>query len=129
MVLTDGIFKTIPSKIAKSGGKFYCGNYIPVNCLNIIHSFKISIGVSNENKNIFKFDNDDQEYTHQDLLVIFFKHLYEIIWKNIKLTNNNNSNHSSNNNRAHKKFNNQFKILMMLCQKCWNDFFINIENK
>ena len=50
VVLTDGIFKTIPSKIAKSGGKFYCGNYIPVNCLNIIHSFKISIGVSNEKR-------------------------------------------------------------------------------
>ncbi len=86
VVLIDGIFKTIPSKIAKSGGKFYCGNYIPVNCLNIIHSFKITIGLSSDdNSKFFKFDNDDQEYTHQDLLIIFFKHLYEIICKNVKL--------------------------------------------
>jgi len=36
-ILLDGIFKIIPSKIAKSNGKFYCGNYIPVNCFDIIH--------------------------------------------------------------------------------------------
>ena len=43
----DGIFKTIPSKIGKYNNKIYCGNYIPMNCQNVIHSFKISIG---ENK-------------------------------------------------------------------------------
>ena len=86
-ILQDGIFKIIPSKIAKVDNKFYCGNYIPVNCYNIIHSFKISIGTNTE----FKFDSDeenqDQIYTHQDLLVIFFKHLYEIICKNLNQSN------------------------------------------
>ena len=99
-ILSDGIFKIIPSKIAKSNGKFYCGNYIPVNCLDIIHSFKISIGLNTSFT--FKSDTDSytnsdtqtqiqtnsdtqiQTYTHQDLLVIFFKHLYEIICKNLK---------------------------------------------
>lgn len=74
----DGVFKTIPSKIAKYNDKFYCGNYIPINCQNIIHSFKISIG---ENKT-FIFDN--KEYTHQDLLIIFFNHLKDLINKYLK---------------------------------------------
>ena len=76
--IQDGVFKTIPSKIAKYNDKFYCGNYIPINCQNIIHSFKISIG---ENKT-FIFDN--KEYTHQDLLIIFFKHLKDLINKYLK---------------------------------------------
>jgi molecular chaperone DnaK (HSP70) len=78
--IIDGVFKTIPSKIAKHNNKFYCGNYIPVNCQNVIHSFKISIG---ENKT-FIFDNDD-EYTHYDLLIIFFKHIKDLIIKDIKI--------------------------------------------
>ena len=84
-ILLDGIFKIIPSKIAKSNGKFYCGNYIPVNCSDIIHSFKISIG----NNTNFKFesDNENQTYSHNDLLSIFFKHLTEIIYKNLKDNN------------------------------------------
>ena len=77
--ILDGVFKTIPSKIAKYNNKFYCGNYIPVNCQNIIHSFKISIG---ENK-IFNF-GDDIEYTHFDLLLIFFKHIKDLIFKSLK---------------------------------------------
>lgn len=77
--IIDGVFKTIPSKIAKYNDKFYCGNYIPINCQNIIHSFKISIG---ENK-IFNF-GDDIQYTHYDLLIIFFKHLKDIIFKYLK---------------------------------------------
>ena len=40
-ILMDGIFRTVPSKIAKVNNKFYCGNYIPINCQNIIHSFNI----------------------------------------------------------------------------------------
>jgi len=77
--IIDGVFKTIPSKIAKYNNKFYCGNYIPINCQNIIHSFKISIG---ENKT-FIFD-DDIEYTHYDLLIIFFKHIKDLIIKYLK---------------------------------------------
>ena len=30
IILMDGIFKTIPSKIAKINDKYYCGNYIPI---------------------------------------------------------------------------------------------------
>jgi len=82
-ILLDGIFKIIPSKIAKYNGKIYCGNYIPVNASDIIHSFKISIG----DNNIFKFNSDDSSYSHHDLLVIFFKHLTEIINQNLKDNN------------------------------------------
>lgn len=79
-VLLDGVFKTIPSKIGKFNDKIYCGNYIPVNCNDIIHSFKISIG---ENI-LFNFNNDLISYTHTDLMIIFFKHLYDLIIKNTK---------------------------------------------
>jgi molecular chaperone DnaK (HSP70) len=68
-VITDGVFKSIPSKIGRINDKIYCGNYIPINCENIIHSFKITIG-----------------YNNTDLLVIFFKHLHELIYKNLKLS-------------------------------------------
>ena len=81
-ILLDGVFKIIPSKIGKSNGKLYCGNYIPVNCQNIIHSFKITIGQEHK----FRFDNDDIEYTHNQLLIIFFKHLLELIIKYFKST-------------------------------------------
>lgn len=82
-ILLDGIFKIIPSKIAKYNGKIYCGNYIPVNASDIIHSFKITIG----DNTIFKFNSDDSFYSHHDLLVIFFKHLTEIIYQNLKDNN------------------------------------------
>lgn len=83
VTLTDGVFKTIPSRIAKSNGKLYCGNYIPINSYSIIHSFKITIG---ENK-LFSFDSEDTtKYTHGELLVVFFSHLHELICKNLKLT-------------------------------------------
>jgi len=82
-ILLDGIFKIIPSKIAKYNGKIYCGNYIPVNAIDIIHSFKISIG----DNTIFKFNSDDSSYSHHDLLVIFLKHLTEIIYQNLKDNN------------------------------------------
>ena len=68
-ILVDGIFKTIPSKIGYINDKYYCGNYIPIsNDINIIHSFKL-------------LDNNT------DYLIIFFKHIYDIIVKNL---NNNN---------------------------------------
>jgi molecular chaperone DnaK len=84
-ILMDGVFKIIPSKIGKLNGKIYCGNYIPISCQNIIHSFKITIGENND----FKFNsqnNDDtssnQIYSHLDLLVIFFNHIKDLIIKN-----------------------------------------------
>lgn len=83
IVMNDGVFKTIPSKIGKLNNKFYCGNYIPINCNDIIHSFKITIGEENE----FSFNNDEKKYKHTDLLIIFFKHLFDLIIKNLKLEN------------------------------------------
>ena len=81
-ILMDGIFRTVPSKIAKVNNKFYCGNYIPINCQNIIHSFKISI--SEDINFVFESDELSISYTHIDLLVIFFSHLYELINRNLK---------------------------------------------
>ena len=86
-VLIDGVFKTIPSKIGKYNNKIYCGNYIPVNCQDVIHSFKTTIGQNNK----FYFNKSDISnkisYTHLELLVIFFNHLKSLIVKNT-LNNN-----------------------------------------
>lgn len=67
-IMKDGIYKMIPSKIGYIEDKVYCGNYIPLNCNNIIHSFKLL--------------ENNSEY-----LVIFFKHLYDLIIKNLKCDN------------------------------------------
>ena len=80
-ILMDSVFKTIPSKIALYNNMIYCGNYIPINSSNVLHSFKITIG---ENKT---FNINNIEYSHSDLLIIFFQHIYSIIVKN---TNNKN---------------------------------------
>jgi molecular chaperone DnaK len=72
-ILNDGIFKTIPSKIGFMDNNIYCGNYIPINCTDIIHSFKIST-------------DGYKSYSHTDLLIIFFKHLKSII--EVKYNNN-----------------------------------------
>ena len=93
VVLNDGIFKLIPSKIGKQNGKLYCGNYIPLNCQDIIHSFKISIG-----DNITFTFNDSVTYTHNDLLIIFFKHLYDIIYRTLICSKYNTSDDISINN-------------------------------
>jgi molecular chaperone DnaK len=83
LVITDGVFKTIPSKIGRINNKLYCGNYIPINCQNIIHSFKITIGEMNT------FNLTETKFTHTDLLVVFFKHLHELIYKNLKISDTN----------------------------------------
>ena len=67
-IMLDGVYKMIPSKIGYIEDKIYCGNYIPVNCDNIVHSFKL-------------LDNNS-EY-----LIIFFKHIYDLIIKNLKCDN------------------------------------------
>ena len=79
-ILVDSIFKTIPSKIGKINGKIYCGNYIPISCQNIIHSFKMNIG----SNMTYSFD-DDIIYSDFNLLIIFFTHLKELIFKHTKL--------------------------------------------
>jgi molecular chaperone DnaK len=59
-ILMDKSYKTIPSKIGFYNNKYYCGNYIPLHCDNIIHSFKNNL--------------DNIEH-----LIIFFSHIYELI--------------------------------------------------
>lgn len=78
--IVDGVFKTIPSKIGFNNA-IYCGNYIPISCPNIIHSFKTSIG-----ENIFF--TLDKNYNHTELLIIFFQHLKSIILKNHNINSN-----------------------------------------
>lgn len=77
-ILIDGIFKIIPSKLGKVEDIIYCGNYIPINCQNIIHSFKIM-----ENDSITF--NDGIKYLQIELLIIFFKHIYNLITKKFNL--------------------------------------------
>jgi len=69
-IMSDGVYKMIPSKIGYIEDRVYCGNYIPLNCDNIIHSFKLL--------------DDNSEY-----LIIFFKHIYDLIIKNLKAVINN----------------------------------------
>lgn len=66
-ILHDGVFKMIPSKICYHNDKIYCGNYIPVNKTDIIHSFKLS-------------DNNT------NLLITFFSHLHWLITKNLNVS-------------------------------------------
>ena len=71
-ILSDGAFKLIPSKIYFSPeNKIYCGNYIPIGATNIIHSFKIEIGKTVNNKN----------YIIDDILNIFINHIKNLIKK------------------------------------------------
>jgi molecular chaperone DnaK len=67
-IMSDGVYKMIPSKIGYIEDRVYCGNYIPLNCDNIIHSFKLL--------------ENNSEY-----LIIFFKHIYDLIIKNLKCDN------------------------------------------
>lgn len=73
-VITDGVFKMIPSRVGFYNDKIYCGNYIPVNCTEIIHSFKLGIEWSNH------------KLTQTEIFIIFFKHLNEIIRRNLNLS-------------------------------------------
>jgi molecular chaperone DnaK len=73
--LLDGVYRTIPSKIGRVNKKFYCGNYIPLACTDIVHSFKTTIGTDTT----FILENDT--FSHTDLLIIFFKHIYDLIIK------------------------------------------------
>lgn len=65
-ILLDGVFKLIKSQISVKDGIYTCGNYINLNNDEIIHSFKLKIGV----------DIDIEKY-----LIIFFNHLKTIIHK------------------------------------------------
>ena len=85
VILTDNIFKKIPSKICFYNNKIYCGNYIPSQCTNIIQNFKIY----NDNITLKNFILGNNKYNYTEILIIFFKHLYDIII-NYELLNNNN---------------------------------------
>jgi molecular chaperone DnaK len=85
VILTDNIFKKIPSKICFYNNKIYCGNYIPSQCTNIIQNFKIY----NDNITIKNFILGNNKYNYTEILIIFFKHLYDIIINYELLLNNN----------------------------------------
>lgn len=72
IIFYDTIFNKIPSKIGYYNNKIYCGNYIPINCENIINNFKLIDDIN------IKFILDN-EYNYLDLYYIFFKHLYYLI--------------------------------------------------
>ena len=55
------IISEFPSKIGYYNNKFYCGNDIPDDCDNIIHSFKLDIGKNKSYNN--------------DILDVFFKYI------------------------------------------------------
>lgn len=55
VIINDGIFKTIPSRIGYMNDKIYCGNYIPLNCPKVIHSFKLLIGKDNIDELLITF--------------------------------------------------------------------------
>ena len=64
-ILTDGVFKSIKSKIGIKDGTSTCGNYITLNNDKIIHSFKTIIGLQDSDTN----------------LLIFFDHLKKLIYR------------------------------------------------
>jgi molecular chaperone DnaK len=79
-ILTDGVFKLIPSKVYISPeNKIYCGNYIPTGSKDIINSFKIEIG------NDISYTRNDKIYKLSDILNIFINHIKSLI--NKKFTN------------------------------------------
>ena len=86
ILLMDGIFKTIPSKIANINNKYYCGNYIPIVLEENIHANKAIVLEENIHANniIHSFKLLDDNY---DLLHIFFKHIHDLIIKVLKLEN------------------------------------------
>lgn len=75
-ILLDGVFKSIKSKIGKKEDQYSCGNYISLECDEVIHSFKSNIGSEDVDK----------------VLLIFFDHLKKLILKKFKLTNDDNPN-------------------------------------
>jgi len=75
-ILTDGVFKLIPSKVYFSPeNKIYCGNYIPTGSKDIINSFKIEIG------NDISYTRNDKIYKLSDILNIFINHIKSLINK------------------------------------------------
>jgi molecular chaperone DnaK len=75
-ILTDGVFKLIPSKVYFSPeNKIYCGNYIPTGSKDIINSFKIEIG------NDISYTRNNKIYKLSDILNIFINHIKSLINK------------------------------------------------
>jgi molecular chaperone DnaK len=75
-ILTDGVYKLIPSKIyISSDNKIFCGNYIPIGAKDIIHSFKVDIGKK------YKIIKNNKEYNISNILNIFINHIKSLIFK------------------------------------------------
>ena len=116
-IVSDGAFKLIPSKIYISPeNKIYCGNYIPIGALDIIHSFKVEIGKD------YTISRNNKIYNINDILTIFINHIKNLI--NKKFTNLESydtvitvpSNFSDNQREIirHAFINNQFNVLRII---------------
>lgn len=75
ILLKDGVYNSVPSKIGIKDNSIYCGNYIPLNVEKIIHSFKTNIEDTEDtivfnNKNLLK----------RDLLLFFLEHIKKLIY-------------------------------------------------
>lgn len=80
-ILLDGVYKCIPSKIGIKNNSVYCGNYIPINCDIIIHSFKLNI-----EDDIETYLINNKKFYKRDLLVFFLEHIKKLIYN--KFTTN-----------------------------------------
>jgi molecular chaperone DnaK len=80
VLLNDGIYKCIPSKIGIKNDKIYYGNYIPLIVDKTIHSFKTDI------------DADTIEIIHnnsllkRDILILFLEHIKKLLFKKFENT-------------------------------------------
>jgi molecular chaperone DnaK (HSP70) len=91
-IMNDSIYSSISTRIGYYNDNIYCGNYIPIECKEIVSNFKTSIGLNK------KWILNKCEYSDYDLLLIFFNHLYLLIIKNNLQSNNLQSNNLQNNN-------------------------------
>lgn len=79
VILKDGIYVGIPSKIGIKNNKLYFGNYLPLNSEKVFGNFKTKIAL---NQNEINYGSINLNET--DILIYFFNHIKKIIIKNIK---------------------------------------------
>lgn len=76
VLLNDGIYKCIPSKIGIKNNKIYYGNYIPLIVDTTIHSFKTNIDTD-----IVEIIHNNNSLSKRDILIIFLEHIKKLIYK------------------------------------------------
>jgi molecular chaperone DnaK len=74
------IISEFPSKVGYYNNKYYCGNDIPNECHNIIHSFKLDIGTNNNNDILdifFRYIVDKIKYDNINAVITVPSHFYD----------------------------------------------------